>query len=320
MAFPAWRPRKDGGFALIAVLWFLILLAFLASSYSGSTRTGAYLSRNLEQNVQAEALADAGIHRVLWELLQFDSDRPLRTDGTVYEWAFGDGRVRFAVQNEAGKIDLNAASEDLLQRLFVVVGADEAHARELAETIADFRDSDDDRRVHGAEAFDYRAAGFPGPKNAPLQSIDEVQQVPGMSAAIFARIRPLITVYTGMAEPDVTVAPAAVRAAMQGATADFAEPGGASAADPADDGPLVDSPGDGGPLSVVSEGQSEDPEGQALIAEIVAIHAEARLPSGAVFAREAIAELGVAAPPTRFYVWRQARRQYFPLERPARPS
>lgn len=315
------RWRKERGFALVAVLWLLILLAFLASSYSASTRTGAYLTRNLELGARAEALADAGIYRVLWELLQLDADRPLRTDGTVYEWAFGDGRVRFAVHDEAGKIDVNAASENLLERLFVAVGVDDAGARALAEAIAAFRDSEGEDS--GDDAFANGAQDPPAAEEALFRAIDELEQVPGMSAAIFARVRSLITVYTGVPEPDVSVAPATVRAAMEGLVADSADRGGASAAvPPAGDPAPGGTPGDGGagPLSVVTGGQREDqgvpPGDLAVAAEIVAIHAEARMPSGAVFAREAVAEIGAADQPYRFYVWRQARRQYFPPERP----
>jgi general secretion pathway protein K len=217
---PLWRWRKERGFALVAVLWMLVLLAFLATSYSASTRTGAFLTRNLEEGARAEALADAGIHRALWELLRFDAEAPLRTDGTVYEWAFAGGVVRFSMRDEAGKVDINAASEELLESLFAAAGLDAPSARALAEAVAAFHD--------GGEA----ASGSPFQQHGVFRAVDDVQQVPGMSAAVFARIRPLITVYTGMMEPNVALAPPAVRAAMAAFPADAAEDGEAADASP----------------------------------------------------------------------------------------
>jgi general secretion pathway protein K len=315
----AGRRQRQRGFALVAVLWMLVLLAFLATSYSTSTRTGAFLTRNLEEGAKAEALADAAIHRALWELLRFDADPALRTDGTVYEWAFAGGVARFAIHDEAGKVDVNAASEELLESLFVGVGLDAPSARGLAEAIASFHD--------GGEA----GPDTPFPQQGVFRTVDDVQRVPGMSAAVFARIRPLITVYTGMMEPDLAVAPPAVRAAMTALPADAAEDGDAfrpfppvpEAGAPEADAPGADADGEG-PFRIVGGGEREGaegpPGGAAFPAEIVAIHAEARLSSGAVFAREAVADLRWAEDPYRFFVWRQARRQLFPLERPGRES
>ena len=318
----AGRRRAQRGFALVAVLWLLVLLAFLASSFSNSTRTGAYLTRNLEMAAQAEALADAAVHRVLWELLQLDLERPLRADGAVYEWTFGDGRVRFSVRDEAGKIDVNLASEDLLRRLFVAVGVDQRDAQALAEAVVAFRE----RGAAAADPFGEGGEDLPGAGSGPFRTVDAVQQVPAMPAAVFARIRPLITVYSMMPEPDLAAAPPAVRAAMLGATAAETEPDDASApsARAAPAGGAAGDEGGAASFSMVDGDRRDDaeeaPDGLALAAETVAIHAEARLPSGAVFAREAVASLAATDDESlRFYVWRQARRQYFPVERPAGP-
>jgi general secretion pathway protein K len=315
----AGRERAQRGFALVAVLWLLVLLAFLASSFSNSTRTGAYLTRNLEMAAQAEALADAAVHRVLWELLQLDPERPLRADGAVYEWTFGDGRVRFSVRDEAGKVDVNLASEELLQRLFVAVGVDQRDAQALAAAVAAFREGGN---AAAADPFGEGGEDLPGAESGPFRTVDAVQQVPAMGAAVFARIRPLITVYSMLPEPDLAVASPAVRAAMLDAAAAGAEPDDAFAASAraAPAGGAAPDEGGAAPFSMVGEDRRDDaeeaPDGLALAAETVAIHAEARLPSGAVFAREAIASLAATDDESfRFYVWRQARRQYFPVER-----
>lgn len=328
------RLARQRGFALVAVLWFLILLAFLASSFSASSRTAAYLARNLEDDATAEMLADAGVYRVIWGLLQFSEEQALRADGTVYGWAFGDGSVRFSIRGEAGKIDLNAASANLLEELFVIVGVDGGQATTLADAIADFRDVDDDPRPRGAESLAYEAAGLPGPHNGPFRSIEELQQVIGMTGTIYDRIRSSLTVYTGMPQPLPELASADVRAALRasddGLMAEEAfmldefqvdEPlsersggevaarsGEARAAAPRPVGPSAIL--EGNASDIVEEGGDVGEEGP-LTGQSLSIHSEGRIASGAVFVREAVVELGAGDAPYRFFVWRRGDRLYF---------
>jgi general secretion pathway protein K len=60
------------------------------------------------------------------------------------------------------------------------VGFDPDQAESLADAIADFRDADNLKHLRGAEEPEYRAAGLAwGPKNAPFQTVEELQQVLG---------------------------------------------------------------------------------------------------------------------------------------------
>ena len=53
---------------------------------------------------------------------------------------------------------------------------------------------------HGAESAAYQAAGLGhGPKNAPFETITELDQVLGMTATLLDRLRPLVTVYARQA-------------------------------------------------------------------------------------------------------------------------
>ena len=55
-------------------------------------------------------------------------------------------------------------------------------------------------RPNGAEEAAYRAAGLPwGPKNAPFETVEELQQVLGMTADIYKRVAPSLTTYSGEA-------------------------------------------------------------------------------------------------------------------------
>ena len=96
-----------------------------------------------------------------------------------------NGRVLVTVEDEAGKVDLNSASEPLLRALLAGAGATPVEVDRITAAILDYRDADNLRRPDGAEADEYRLAGRQnGPKNAPFDSIFELGQVLGVDAAL----------------------------------------------------------------------------------------------------------------------------------------
>ena len=211
---------SQNGIALVAVLWVLVLLSVIAGDFLRESRTQTQLARNLLENARARALAEAGVNRAIFDLL--DPKGQWQADGTAYAFPFGDGKVSVSIQDEGGKINLNRARDELLQGLFVVFDLDEEEAAHLVDANADFRDPDDLRRLNGAEESDYRAAGLPyRPKNAPFEVVDELQQVMGMTRQLYERVAPFVTVYTRRPGVDPNTAPCEVLFAIPGADFDL---------------------------------------------------------------------------------------------------
>jgi general secretion pathway protein K len=203
--------RTEKGIALVAVLWVLALLGVIAAAFLRETSIETRLTRNLVENAKAEALADAGVQRAVLGLLDPDETRAWRADGTLYQFTLGEGVVWIRLQDEAGKIDLNRAPDQLLLALFRAVGLQVNDAASLVDAIADFRDRDNERRPAGAEDPDYVAAGLPdGAKDAPFEVADELLQVLGVDRDLYERIAPNLTVYSARRQVDRAVAPAAV--------------------------------------------------------------------------------------------------------------
>jgi general secretion pathway protein K len=194
------RGRSEEGIALISVLCALALLCFIAALLSFETRTQTRIARNVIDNAAARAAADAGIERAVLDLVaapDTDNDK-FRADGTIYNWRFSNSTVRISVQDEIGKINLNQAPEAVLAAVLRSVGVDSRKAQSLANAIADFRDPDRFSRPAGAEEADYRAAGLAwGPKNAPFEALEELRNVMGMTAEIYERVAPDLTIYSG---------------------------------------------------------------------------------------------------------------------------
>ena len=80
----------------------------------------------------------------------------------------------------------------------------------------DWRDEDGlTQPAGGAEDPDYAAAGLAwGAKDAPFETVAEVEQVLGMRPALFASAAPYLTVYSGSAMPDAASADGIVLQAM----------------------------------------------------------------------------------------------------------
>jgi general secretion pathway protein K len=182
-------------------LWVLVLLSLLAAAFSLEARSSSRIARNMTENAAARAAADAGVQRVILDL-ETPAQAPthavsFQANGTPYVWRFGDCTVYISVRDEASKIDLNKAPEALLAALFASVGIDLGKAQSLADAIADFRDTDNFPHPRGAEEAEYQAAGLSwGPKNAPFQAVEELQQVFGMTAEIYRRVANDLSVYS----------------------------------------------------------------------------------------------------------------------------
>jgi general secretion pathway protein K len=166
---------------------------------------------NTLRMTQAAYAAEGGVELGVLNLLTPQAQR-WPTDGSPFETDFGEAHLRIAILDEAGKIDLNAAGYPLLNKLLLEAGVEPDRAGHVADAILDWRDTDDLRRVNGAEDGDYRIAGLEyGPTNSSFLSVDELQLVLGMDTETFEKIRPVLTVYSGLpgvnprfASPQVT--------------------------------------------------------------------------------------------------------------------
>lgn len=196
------------GVALVIVLWMLSLLSILAVTYSSIMRTETMLTSNLVHGAKAKALAEAGIWQGITELLKPFNERIWLTDGSINSFQFNNNKVNVRLFDETGKIDLNLAKPELIRALFEsidIINNEKVEA--LSDAVKDWRDRDSLTRLYGAEDEDYERQGYSyGAKDGLFNTIDEIQQVIGMTSTIYKRIKPLITIYSRRADVDKQVA------------------------------------------------------------------------------------------------------------------
>jgi general secretion pathway protein K len=201
----------------------VLLLSALAISFLTTTSTSYRLARNALNAAQSDAVAEAAIVRAVLGLLDSRPERRWRVDGTAQEFRFGGVKMRVAIQDELGRIDLNHADRSMIAGLLQSAGLGVDAAGALADKILDWRSAGPGKSLHGAKEPEYRAAGLSyGPRGGPFQSVDELKLVLGMTPGLYARIEPALTVYSGRQFIDPQFAPAVAIAALPGQSSDAA--------------------------------------------------------------------------------------------------
>lgn len=175
--------QAQRGFALAAILWLLAGLTILVASVSSSMLAVSRTTRDTQERLrlllaQQRAVADvaylvltyktlgAGV-QVGTQILQLDSS-------TRYQM---DEGASVTLQDVQGLIGLNSPGADDVRRLLALCGANAQQVDVLSDTLLDYIDADSLKRLNGAEAFEYEAAGLRAPRNQPLLDTRELWQV-----------------------------------------------------------------------------------------------------------------------------------------------
>ena len=294
--------KKNGqqGIAIIIVLWVITLLTLIAASFVTVMRSDIQVVTNSMGRAKAEAAANAGIQRAMFELFKpVNTPERWAADGVPREWTYQDAAITITMNDEAGKIDINTASEALLRSLFQSQGLTPDEAVAMVDAMNDWRDQDTVKRLHGAEEAEYLAAGLKyKPANAPFQAIEELKLVLGMTPQIYERIAPLITIYSRQPGVYAQIASRAVLRAIPNVTDEQVD----TYLQLREQARLAKAA-----LPIFMAGAAYLSVGSGYITRL---RAEARLPDGSSFVREAVGrQLGN---PKRFYAflqWKEGREQ-----------
>ncbi len=217
--------RAERGWALVSVLWTVTMLALMAAATQALTVTSYVSERHAMADARAAAGLDAAVTRAVLGIADTRPERRWRVDGTVNTFFFDRLSIRVAAQDEAGRIDLNAASGAALRALLLGMGLPLDAADRLTGNILQWRSTTGLQTPNAASDDDYRAAGLAyQPRHAPFQTVDELKLVLGMTPALFARLRPALTIYSRRAILDTSVAtPQALLAVYPGDPAKIAQ-------------------------------------------------------------------------------------------------
>ncbi|SEK45470.1 general secretion pathway protein K [Pseudoxanthomonas sp. GM95] len=210
--------RRDAqrGVALLLVVWLIALLTALIGAFAITARVESLQGRVLAQGSVTQEIARAGVEYALQRVADADARTRWVPDGRPYAWTYAGSQLEVQLVDETGKVDLNQTDAQTLANLLRAVGVEDGQAQQLAGAVIDWRDSDPlVQPTSGAEDPQYAEAGLPyGAKDAPFETVGEVEQVLGWTPDIYARVRPYLTLYSGRSRPDPTYAQGPVLTAL----------------------------------------------------------------------------------------------------------
>jgi len=179
------------GSVLIITIWIVLVLAGLVLVLSRSMRVEAIASANHVSSVQADQIARGAVEFVRArmdeedETLMLEGETPYEAIkvGEGYFWLLrsnldDDTAYYYGIRDEAARVNLNSASEDMLLKL-------PGMTSELAAAIIDWRDTDSEVTPSGAESEYYLLLDEPYYcKDSELETIEEVLLIKGASSEI----------------------------------------------------------------------------------------------------------------------------------------
>jgi len=222
----AWHSKIDGkdasrGSALVLTLLVIATLSGIAIAFADSSRTEVSLAAYYRDGFRARALARAGYETALWELYV---DEDLEVDGPDETWSLFDGTtlplelddgstLKATITDESSKINVNmlfnesgeidtTRAEQVMRLLQILELEDFAY-----ESLLDWLDKDDIKRMDGAESYHYMGLETPYEcANGPFLTTDQIRLVQGFETADILRF---ITIHSD-GKINVNTAPAEV--------------------------------------------------------------------------------------------------------------
>jgi len=188
------NPRRERGYAMIAAIAAVAFFGYLALAAIAGSRSAVVAASAGLTRARLAADADAGTALAIHGLGLTDPSRRWSVTGPPRQVTFRDARLTITIEDENGKIPINFIQAQRLQSLFELAGADPREIGGLVQSLLDLRgDSNPSGHVGpaGAPRMDPRIEAQRG----PLSSVDELELLPGMTPALYAKIAPAVSVY-----------------------------------------------------------------------------------------------------------------------------
>ncbi|WP_151702567.1 general secretion pathway protein GspK [Nitrincola alkalilacustris] len=181
----------QSGVALAMLLWFVAAMSIMVAGIMAVAKVDARLASLQVQVAQAAAVGDGAANLMMKELLSLQQAGLYAGRGIVeQEYTIGEHEIRMRAIPVSGLVDLNLSSEELLVSLFQYgAGLEESEAVSFAHRVMDWREDTGLKRLHGADASDYEAAGYGfGPRNGRFEVVEDLLQVLGINRALYDSI------------------------------------------------------------------------------------------------------------------------------------
>jgi general secretion pathway protein K len=197
--------KNDRAFAVIIALVAVTVLTLLAGAFAYAMKVETKLAANTNDDEKFYWIGRGGIERACW-WISLEGNQPFSSREQYWNHGPGDGpetngilagesldnypidngTVSLTIVEEESKININTAPGPLIQQVLTVQGADANDISVVSDSILDWIDPDDNPRTAGSESDYYLGLSPPyNAKNAPVDNLDELQLVKGVSRAMY---------------------------------------------------------------------------------------------------------------------------------------
>jgi type II secretory pathway component PulK len=177
-------PRHMRGYILVMALAALTVLALVGASFGSRMDGERARVSSFMREVSAERSMQSAFALANYWLSTAGINANGVGDGLAAQWV-ADGRwyrlspdVWASLQDERGLLSVNQPSAKQFRQLLLNEGMAAEKVDRLIDVLADYIDTDDLRRLNGAERPQYLEAGLLGPRNDMLRSSGELCQLP----------------------------------------------------------------------------------------------------------------------------------------------
>ena len=208
---PAPRPDPRQGAALVVSLWIILILSMIIAALAYEMHIEAGITSYSRKRLKAQAAARGGVEYARFLLARSfsASDETLDDDSaetrrvlqknlsrgigvSSHTLEFSDSAAAtIQILPEAGRRNVNTLEDEDWEEILDQSGVPEEVWPDLIDCFMDYIDEGDTHRLNGAEKDDpfYERAGY-APKNAPLDTIDELALVKNFTPEIVYGGRP----------------------------------------------------------------------------------------------------------------------------------
>ncbi len=183
------RPRGEAerGSAVLAAVFVAACVSLMAVQAARTSGSGARSAEASRVRDRLELAAEAGVAMAL-DHLTGDSVEPWTLDATPHQLQFDGAELLVTVEDERGKIPLNAVTPPQARAMFQLAGADAAQAETLTAAFMERRNA----RPPSKDSDQPDVTGL-----GPFRTVGELALLPGLAPAVFAVIAPEATVSAG---------------------------------------------------------------------------------------------------------------------------
>ena len=196
-------PRR-GGAAMIVALWTVLILSLMIGGLAYEMHIEAGITSYSRKRLKAQVAARGGVEYAKFllaksfetsafeegdekkealRILAKNLERGIGISGATVE--IGGSTATVDILPEAGRRNVNTLGDEDWEELLDQSGVPEEKWPDLIDCFMDWIDGGDEHRLNGAEKEDafYKDAGYE-PKNAPLDTVDELLLIKGFTPEI----------------------------------------------------------------------------------------------------------------------------------------